>query len=221
MKKPFENLIVVRHPKVLDELSVLRDENTTLDQFRASTARLMPALILEATRDLHTTPGTVKTRSGSMASTSRITQGLVVVEILRAAQSMVAPILALYPSARIGVLGIKRDEEHGCVPVPYYCNLPPNVDRDLILVVDPMLATGGSACDAITSVKKALGLTSSRLIKLVCVIAADEGVLKVQSKHPEVQIFAAACDPNLNAQKYIVPGLGDFGDMYFGTEPKR
>lgn len=213
-------LTIVNHPLVQDELAILRDNTTSLDQFRASVGRMLPGLILEATKDLYTHPESVMTRSGSTASVSRISQGLVVVEILRAAQSMVGPVLALYPKARIGVLGIKRDEEHGCVPVSYYCNLPSDMSRDLILVVDPMLATGGSACHAIALIKKALGVESSRLIKLVCVIVAQEGVDKVAQEHPEVDIITAACDPNLNAQKYIVPGLGDFGDMWHGTEPK-
>ncbi len=205
------SLTVVRHPVVARDLTVLRDRETPSAGFRAALERIatilayhaLDGLPLRETRVL--TPITETT--GHVLDTS-----VVVVPILRAGLGMVDAIVRFVPDARIGHLGMYRDKTTH-QPVDYYANLPKGLAEATVLVTDPMLATGGSACDAIAYLKKA----GARKIRFVCLIAAPEGVARLQAEHPDVPVLTAALDERLNEHAYIVPGLGDAGDRIFGT----
>ena len=201
---------VVDHPLVGDLLTSLRDETTGPAQYRALTRRLGLLLVAEATRDLATSPRDVVTPLEPFEGT-QLSEGLVAIPVLRAGLGLLEAVTELYPDAVVGYLGMERDEiTHE--PRDYYAKLPPMEGRRA-LVVDPMLATGGSGSAAVTYVKEA-GATG---IVFVCVVAAPEGLAKMQADHPDVPIVAGALDRQLNEQAYIVPGLGDFGDRLYGT----
>ena len=201
---------VVDHPLAGDLLTRLRDETTGPAQYRALTRRLGLLLVAEATRDLATSPRDVVTPLEPFEGT-QLAEGLVAIPVLRAGLGLLEAVTELYPDAVVGYLGMERDEiTHE--PRDYYAKLPPMEGRRA-LVVDPMLATGGSGSAAVTYVKEA-GATD---IVFVCVVAAPEGLAKMQADHPDVPIVAGALDRQLNEQAYIVPGLGDFGDRLYGT----
>ena len=201
---------VVDHPLAGDLLTRLRDETTGPAQYRALTRRLGLLLVAEATRDLATSPRAVVTPLEPFAGT-QLAEGLVAIPVLRAGLGLLEAVTELYPDAVVGYLGMERDEiTHE--PRDYYAKLPPMEGRRA-LVVDPMLATGGSGSAAVTYVKEA-GATD---IVFVCVVAAPEGLAKMQADHPDVPIVAGALDRQLNEHAYIVPGLGDFGDRLYGT----
>jgi uracil phosphoribosyltransferase len=201
---------VVDHPLAGDLLTRLRDETTGPAQYRALTRRLGLLLVAEATRDLATSPRDVVTPLEPFEGT-RLAEGLVAIPVLRAGLGLLEAVTELYPDAVVGYLGMERDEiTHE--PRDYYAKLPPMEGRRA-LVVDPMLATGGSGSAAVTYVKEA-GATD---IVFVCVVAAPEGLAKMQADHPDVPIVAGALDRRLNEHAYIVPGLGDFGDRLYGT----
>ncbi len=206
-------LIVIEHPLVQHKLTFLRDKNTGSKEFRELVCELATLLAYEATRDLTLEEATVETPV-ALAHTKVLSgKKLGIVPILRAGLGMVDGMMSLIPAARIGHVGLYRDPET-LSPVDYYCKLPADVsDRDII-IVDPMLATGGSAVEAVRIIKAA----GCRSIKLVCLIAAPEGVKAVQSACDDVDIFVAAVDERLNEHGYIVPGLGDAGDRLFGTK---
>jgi uracil phosphoribosyltransferase len=198
-------LTVVEHPLARHLLTHLRDRTTKPALFRTT------VLALEATKDYPTVQKRIETPLETIEA-EVLDGGLVVVAILRAGLSMCDPILAIFPDVSVGYIGLERDEktaEARC----YYGKLPRLTGKP-ILVVDPMLATGGSACQAIQRVKDEGGSHLS----LVCVVAAPEGVAAVEAAHPDVHIYTAALDRELNDKKYILPGLGDFGDRLFGTE---
>jgi uracil phosphoribosyltransferase len=204
-------LTVVDHPLARHLLTHLRDETTKPALFRTIAAHLTTLLALEATRDLPVVPREIRTPLETVSG-EVLGGGLVIVAILRAGLSMCDPILDLFPDVSVGYIGLERDEataEARC----YYGKLP-TLSGKPILVVDPMLATGGSACQAIQRVKDEGGAD----ICLVCVVAAPEGVAAVETAHPDVRIVAAALDRELDTRKYILPGLGDFGDRLFGTQ---
>ncbi len=201
---------VVDHPLAGDLLTSLRDETTGPAQYRALTRRLGLLLVAEATRDLATSPRAVVTPLEPFEGT-QLAEGLVAIPVLRAGLGLLEAVTELYPDAVVGYLGMERDEiTHE--PRDYYAKLPPMEGRRA-LVVDPMLATGGSGSAAVTYVKEA-GATD---IVFVCVVAAPEGLAKMQADHPDVPIVAGALDRQLNEHAYIVPGLGDFGDRLYGT----
>jgi len=201
---------VVDHPLAGDLLTSLRDETTGPAQYRALTRRLGLLLVAEATRDLATSPRAVITPLEPFEGT-QLAEGLVAIPVLRAGLGLLEAVTELYPDAVVGYLGMERDEiTHE--PRDYYAKLPPMEGRRA-LVVDPMLATGGSGSAAVTYVKEA-GATD---IVFVCVVAAPEGLAKMQADHPDVPIVAGALDRQLNERAYIVPGLGDFGDRLYGT----
>jgi len=201
---------VVDHPLAGDLLTSLRDETTGPAQYRALTRRLGLLLVAEATRDLATSPRAVVTPLEPFEGT-QLAEGLVAIPVLRAGLGLLEAVTELYPDAVVGYLGMERDEiTHE--PRDYYAKLPPMQGRRA-LVVDPMLATGGSGSAAVTYVKEA-GATD---IVFVCVVAAPEGLAKMQTDHPDVPIVAGALDRQLNERAYIVPGLGDFGDRLYGT----
>ena len=201
---------VVDHPLAGDLLTSLRDETTGPAQYRALTRRLGLLLVAEATRDLATSPRAVVTPLEPFEGT-QLAGGLVAIPVLRAGLGLLEAVTELYPDAVVGYLGMERDEiTHE--PRDYYAKLPPMEGRRA-LVVDPMLATGGSGSAAVAYVKEA-GATD---IVFVCVVAAPEGLAKMQADHPDVPIVAGALDRQLNERAYIVPGLGDFGDRLYGT----
>lgn len=204
-------LTVVEHPLARHLLTHLRDRTTKPALFRTIAAHLTTLLALEATKDFPTIARPIETPLEAIDS-EVLDGGLVIVAILRAGLSMCDPILDLFPDVSVGYIGLERDEETAEARC-YYGKLP-KLEGKPVLVVDPMLATGGSACQAIQRVKDAGGAQ----ISLVCVVAAPEGVAVVKAAHPDVRIVAAALDRELNTKKYIMPGLGDFGDRLFGTE---
>jgi len=202
---------VVDHPLAQHLLLSLRDETTAPERFRYVTKRLTTLLIIAATTDLPSTPATVQTPLAP--ATGRFLDGsLVAVPILRAGLGMLDAVVELFPQVRVGYLGLERDEAT-FEPSEYYAKLP-RLDDAVVFVLDPMLATGGSASAALDSVKKA-GATK---IRMVSIVSAPEGVDALQQAHPDVEIVTAAVDTELDTSAYIVPGLGDFGDRLFGTD---
>ncbi len=205
-------LTVLDHPLAHDLLARLRERDTGPAEFRSLTRRLGWLLIVEATRDLLTEPATIETPLEEM-KVRRITEPLVAIPVLRAGLGLLDAATDLYPDTVVGYLGLERDEET-LEPRDYYAKLPP-MDGRRALVLDPMLATGGSGSAAIAHVKAHANPTS---ISFVCVVAAPEGVAKIDADHPEVPIVAGALDRELNDVGFILPGLGDFGDRLHGTE---
>lgn len=190
----------------------LRDVRTTPPAFRRAANRISVLLAAEALRDVPTMAGEVTTPLGPAAG--RIVRGdVVVVPVLRAGLGMLDAVLELLPAARVGHIGLQRDEATA-IASKYYSKLPPDVADSYVLMIDPMLATGGSAVAAIDLLKQA----GARAIRMICIVAAPEGVALVERHHPDVHLYAPVVDRELNAHKYIVPGLGDFGDRLYGTE---
>ena len=202
---------VVDHPLVHDALVDLRDKRTSPEHFRRAAARISVLLAAEALRDMPTSDVTVHTPIGP-APGRRLSLDVVVVPVLRAGLGMLDAVLALIPQARVGHIGLQRDEATA-VPSRYYSRLPAIVASTFVLVVDPMLATGGSAVAALRLLREA-GATQMRIL---CIVAAPEGVALVEKHDPSVQIYTPVVDDGLDARKYIVPGLGDFGDRLYGT----
>ena len=206
-------LHVMDHPLIQHKLSFVRDENTGSKEFRELVSEIAMLMAYEVTRDLPLEQITVRTPVASAKAYTLSGKKLAIVPILRAGLGMVEGILKLVPAARVGHIGLYRDPQT-LKPVEYYCKLPADVgERDLILV-DPMLATGGSASAAIEFIKQ----RGCKSIKLVNLIAAPEGIERVRADHPDIDIFVACVDEKLNDHGYIVPGLGDAGDRLFGTK---
>ena len=203
---------IVDHPLVHNALATLRDKRTTPEYFRRAATQISVLLAAEALRDLPTSDVTVETPIGP-APGRRISTDVVVVPILRAGLGMLDAVLDLVPSARVGHIGLQRDEATA-VASRYYSKLPPGVEKSVVLMVDPMLATGGSAVAALD----VLRLAGASQVRIVCIVAAPEGVRLVEQRHPDAVIYTPVVDQSLNAQKYIVPGLGDFGDRLYGTQ---
>jgi uracil phosphoribosyltransferase len=199
------------HPLAGHALAALRDRRTGPDAFRRQCERLTLLLAAEATRDLPTVETLVETPLAP-APARMLAAPVVAVPILRAGLGMLPPLLHLFPEIAVGYVGLERDERTA-VARAYYQKLPPLEGR-AVLLLDPMLATGGSADQALTALAEA----GAQDVRLLCIVAAPEGVDRVSRRHPRVTIFTAAVDRELNAQKYIVPGLGDFGDRLYGTE---
>ncbi len=206
-------LHVIDHPLIQHKLTIMRRVNTSSKDFRQLLDEISMLMGYEITRDLPLEDIEIETPV-ARATMKRIAgKKLAIVPILRAGLGMVDGLLSLIPVARVGHIGLYRDPETH-LPHQYYCKLPPDITRRLVIVVDPMLATGGSASDALQLLKDK-GCTH---IKLMCLVAAPEGVAKVQADHPDVEIYTAALDEKLNDHAYIVPGLGDAGDRLFGTK---
>lgn len=194
-----------------DALVELRDARTAPPAFRRAAARISLLLAAEALRQVPSEAATVITPLGP--ADGRVVRGdIVVVPILRAGLSMLDAVLQLAPSARVGHIGLQRDEETAEAS-QYYCKLPPDISRSHVLMIDPMLATGGSAVAAASLLKAA----SARSVSLACIVSAPDGIALLEKHHPDVAIFTPVVDRELDAQKYIVPGLGDFGDRLYGT----
>ncbi len=204
-------LQLVTHPLVHECLAELRDARTDPERFRSLANRVSVLLGAEALRDLPTTEGIVETPLGP-SPCRRLATDVVLAPVLRAGLGMLPGMLELVPHARVGHLGLQRDERTA-VASQYYAKLPPNIQNSYVLLIDPMLATGGSAVAALDMLTKA----GARHMRLVCIVAAPEGVAAVEKAYPAVPIFTPAVDRELNAHRFIVPGLGDFGDRLFGT----
>jgi uracil phosphoribosyltransferase len=209
------SVVELSHPLVRHHLTRLRDEATPAAEFRLLIQRLAAFLSYEATKDLATRPEHVQTPLATAAGDA-ICERIALVPILRAGLGMVDPILNLIPQAEVWHLGIYRDEET-LQPVEYYRRLPADRPADVALILDPMLATGGSALAALSALQE-WGVST---IKILSVIASRDGVMEVVSRFPSVQIFVCVIDPLLNDQKFIVPGLGDAGDRTFNTLPRQ
>ena len=207
------NVTVIDHPLVQHKLSYLRDTKTGSKEFRELVSELAMLLTYEATRDLPLEETTVHTPVADAKCYVLAGKKLGIVPILRAGLGMVEGMMSLVPAAKVGHIGMYRDPDT-LQPVDYYCKLPADASERDMLIVDPMLATGGSAVEGINVVKRA----GCKNIKLVCLIAAPEGIQVVQMAHPDVDIFVASVDQCLNDHGYIVPGLGDAGDRLFGTK---
>ena len=206
-------IIIMDHPLIQHKLSILRDIETSTKDFRALVNEIAMLMVYDATRDLPLQDKDVQTPCGTAHCKKISGRKLAFVPILRAGLGMVEGALSLVPSARVGHIGLYRDETT-LEPVEYYCKLPKDIGERDVFVVDPMLATGGSAIDAINQIKK----RGPRSIKFLCIIAAPEGLDALKKAHPDVDIFAAGLDDHLNENGYIVPGLGDAGDRIFGTK---
>ena len=205
-------LHIIDHPLIQHKLTIMRDKNTSTKDFRELLDEIALLMGYEVTRDLPLEDVEVETPL-CRATMKRIAgKKLAVVPILRAGLGMVDGLLRLVPSARVGHIGLYRDPETH-EPVEYYCKMPPDIEDRLVIIVDPMLATGGSAADAITMVKR----RGAKNVRLLCLVGAPEGVAKVQASHPDVDIYLASLDERLNDHAYILPGLGDAGDRIFGT----
>lgn len=207
----FEKFTEIKHPVIDRDLTILRNKNTDTALFRLALGRISTILAYHALKHIPLRETNVETPIQATTGYELDTD-IVVVPILRAGLGLVDAITTFVPDARVGHLGMYRDEETK-KPVDYYVNIPNGIENALVLVVDPMLATGGSACDAISFLKS----KGAREIRFICLISAPEGVANVQQEHPDVPIITAANDKHLNADKYIVPGLGDAGDRIFGT----
>ena len=208
-----KNPMILDHPLVQHKVSHLRDRNTGTKEFKELVSELAMLLCYEATRDLPTEEVEIETPV-AIAKT-RVLSGrkLALVPILRAGLGMVDGMLTLLPAAKVGHIGLYRNEET-LEPVEYYCKLPSDIAERDVMVLDPMLATGGSAVDAITQIKK----RGAKSIKFLAIIAAPEGLERLHTTHPDVDIYVAALDEKLNENGYIIPGLGDAGDRIFGTK---
>lgn len=208
-----ENVFVFDHPLIQHKLALIRDENTGSKEFRELVEEVAVLMAYEVTRHLPLEDVEVKTPVGPAKVRMLCGKKLGIVPILRAGLGMVNGMLKLIPAARVGHIGLYRDPDT-LMPVEYYCKLPLDVNEREMIILDPMLATGGSAAKAVEILKEK-GATN---IKLMCLIAAPEGIEAVHKNHPDVEIYTAAVDEKLNSHGYIVPGLGDAGDRLFGTK---
>ena len=204
---------VLDHPVIKHKITILRDKNTGANEFRSLVTEIAMILAYEASKDLSLEEFEMETPITKTTGYRLAGKKQAVVPILRAGLGMVDGVLEVLPAAKIGHIGMYRNEET-LEPVEYYCKLPNDIGNRDILVVDPMVATGGSVNDAVERLKE----RGCKSIKLLCIIAAPEGIKAIQKKHDDVDIFVAQMDENLNENGYIVPGLGDAGDRLFGTK---
>ena len=207
------NVTVFDHPLIQHKLSVMRDKSTSVKEFRELVSEVATLMCYEVTRDLPLEDFEIETPVARTMARRIAGKNLAIIPILRAGLGMVDGMLTMIPNAKVGHIGLYRDPD-SLLPVKYYCKMPNDIAERDVIVVDPMLATGGSAAAAIDFIKE----YGCRHIKLMSIISAPEGVKKIQDEHPDVDIFVAALDERLNDHGYIVPGLGDAGDRIFGTK---
>jgi uracil phosphoribosyltransferase len=207
-----KNLTIIDHPVIKRDLTILRDKTTNNQLFRTTLRRISSVMAFQVTHDLKVKTGTVETPLEKTRGYSLADQ-IIIVPVLRAGLGLVDGFLDLIPEAKVGHVGLYRNEET-LEPVDYYSKFPSNLNKSLVLLLDPMLATGGSATAAITFLKR----KGAKRIRFVSLLAAPEGVKKLSKHHPDVPVFTAVLDRELNSHGYILPGLGDAGDRIFGTE---
>ena len=206
------SLHIINHPLILHKLSIMRNKKTSTMEFRKILKEISMLMGYEITRDFPLEYKTIETPLQTMEAPKLAGKKVVIAPILRAGLGMVEGLLNLIPSARVGHIGLYRDE-NTCEPIFYYYKMPAN-NESLVILTVPMLATGGSACDAIMRLKK----DGFKEIKLMCLVASPQGVKRVQETYPDVEIYLASLDEGLNEKNYILPGLGDAGDRIFGTK---
>ena len=212
--KNYDNVVIFDHPLIRHKIAILRDERTSMKEFRELVEEITTLMTYEALKDgVPTTEKTVKTPLETCTQQVVADDAVVIVPILRAGLGMVNGIHVLFPLAKVGHVGMCRNEET-LQPETYYCKLPKGIENKMVLVIDPMLATGGSACDALALLKK----QGCKNLKFMAIIGAPEGVTRVAEAHPDVKIDVATLDRCLNDHGYILPGLGDAGDRLFGTK---
>ncbi len=212
--KNYDNVVIFDHPLIRHKIAILRDEKTSMKEFRELVEEITTLMTYESLKEgVPTTQIQVKTPLEVCTQQVVKDNSIVIVPILRAGLGMVNGIHVLFPSARVGHIGMYRDETT-LEPQSYYCKLPEGIEEKLVMVVDPMLPTGGSACDAIKLLKE----RGCKQIKFMAIIGAPEGVSKVAETHPDVDIYVSTLDRCLNENGYILPGLGDAGDRLFGTK---
>lgn len=211
--KQFQNVFVFDHPLIKHKVAILRDEKTSTKEFRELVEEITTMMTYESMRDVELIPVEVKTPLETTVQYKVAEESIAIVPILRAGLGMVNGVHKVFPTARVGHIGMYRDEQT-LEPQEYYCKLPDGIEHKTVLLIDPMLATGGSACDALDALKK----RGCKKIKFMAIIGAPEGVSKVATAHPDVQIYVSTLDRQLNENGYILPGLGDAGDRLFGTK---
>ena len=212
--KKYDNVVIFDHPLIRHKIAILRDERTSMKEFRELVEEITTLMTYESLKEgVPTTTVKVKTPLETCEQEVVKDNSIVIVPILRAGLGMVNGIHVLFPSARVGHIGMFRNEET-LKPETYYCKLPDGIEDKLVIVVDPMLATGGSACDAIQLLKE----RGCKNIKFMAIIGAPEGVSRVAEAHPDVSVYVSTLDRCLNENGYILPGLGDAGDRLFGTK---
>lgn len=209
----YENVHILDHPLIRHKVAIIRDKNTSTKQFREVISEIATLMAYEAFKEVPTQQITVETPLETVEQTVVKENSIAIVPILRAGLGMVDGILSLFPAAKVGHIGMYRNEET-LEPQEYYCKLPQGIEEKVVMLVDPMLATGGSAIDAITLLKK----RGCKHIKFLAIIGAPEGVEKVHAAHPDVEVYVSTLDRQLNENGYILPGLGDAGDRIFGTK---
>ncbi|MFA0815629.1 MAG: uracil phosphoribosyltransferase [Anaerofustis sp.] len=207
------NVMIFDHPLIQHKIGIIRDENTTHKLFRELVSEIAMLMAYEVTRDLPMTEVEINTPICKTTVRRLQDDKISIVPILRAGLGMVDGMLNLLPNAKVGHIGLYRDHET-LQPVPYYCKLPEEISTNTVIVLDPMLATGGSGIAAINFLKE----KGAKSIKFMCLIASEMGISKMKQAHPDVDIYAAAFDEKMNDKMYIVPGLGDAGDRLFGTK---
>ncbi|HBC95613.1 MAG TPA: uracil phosphoribosyltransferase [Clostridium sp.] len=208
-----DNVTQINHPLILHKLALIRDKNTGSKDFRELVEEVAMLMAYEVTRDFQTEDVEIETPIAKTTCKMLSGKKVAIIPILRAGLGMVSGVLRLIPAARVGHIGLYRDETT-LKPVEYFCKLPQDIGEREIIVTDPMLATGGSATDAISMLKR----KGAKNIRLMCLIAARQGIKAVMKAHPDIHIFTADIDEKLNKNGYIIPGLGDAGDRLFGTK---
>ena len=206
-----KNFMVIEHPLIKRDVTILRDVKTTSETFRAALQRVSNVLAVEISKNFKLSSVDIETPLEKTTG-SKLTQDVILVPVLRAGLGMVNGFLQIIPEAKVGHIGLQRDEET-LQPIEYYYKVPKNLETSEVIMLDPMLATGGSASEALKYLKKR-GATN---LVFACLVASPEGIKKIETQHPDVKIFAAALDRELNSKGYILPGLGDAGDRTFGT----
>lgn len=208
-----ENLVVMNHPLITHKMSILRSQTTSSKEFRELIKEITMLMCFESMKDAEMQEVEVQTPLMSMKTKVLLNKHMIFIPILRAGLGMVDGIIEMIPTARFGHIGLYRDHET-LQPIEYYCKLPAGIENKDIVLLDPMLATGGTVVDAVSLIKK----RNPRSIKFMCIVASPQGVKAVSNAHPDVKIFCAAKDEALNEEGYILPGLGDAGDRIFGTK---
>lgn len=209
----FKNVVIFDHPLIRHKIAILRDEKTSMKEFRELVEEITTLMTYESLKDVPTVTKEVKTPLETCNQQVVEDNSVVIVPILRAGLGMVNGIHVLFPLAKVGHIGMYRNEET-LEPDTYYCKLPKDIENKFVIVIDPMLATGGSACDAIAKLKE----KGCKNIKFMAIIGAPEGISRVAETHPDVMIYVSTVDRCLNEHGYILPGLGDAGDRLFGTK---